>query len=290
MKITDIRFGMLRVPLKTPFKTALRTVDKVEDIVVMVHTDDGRVGYGEAPATAVITGDTHGSIVDAIRHYIAPRLIGQDIADLNRVTKLIQDTMEKNTSAKAAVEIAVYDLWGQLYGAPLYKLLGGGDPVISTDITISVDYIDKMVADSVAAVERGFESLKIKVGKDIGVDIERVRAIYAAVEDRALAVQVDVRPLAFPLRNGHLEGHLQLIEPIWINDARKDDVAVSVEGVPVAPGERPVRDAALPERVFDPVHRFYCRHGCTPLSWDGHSCPSPHADGQECPSYELVVA
>ncbi|MGN6090937.1 dipeptide epimerase [Luteibacter sp. SG786] len=186
MKITDIRFGMLRVPLKTPFKTALRTVDKVEDIVVMVHTDDGRVGYGEAPATAVITGDTHGSIVDAIRHYIAPRLIGQDIADLNRITKLVQGAMEKNTSAKAAVEIAVYDLWGQLYDAPLYKLLGGGDPVITTDITISVDYIDKMVADSVAAVERGFESLKIKVGKDIGVDIERVRAIYAAVEDRAL--------------------------------------------------------------------------------------------------------
>ncbi|WP_413624183.1 dipeptide epimerase [Luteibacter sp. Lutesp34] len=186
MKITDIRFGMLRVPLKTPFKTALRTVDKVEDIVVMVHTDDGRVGYGEAPATAVITGDTHGSIVDAVRHYIAPRLIGQDIADLNRITKLVQGSMEKNTSAKAAVEIAVYDLWGQLYDAPLYKLLGGGDPVITTDITISVDYIDKMVADSVAAVERGFESLKIKVGKDIGVDIERVRAIYAAVEDRAL--------------------------------------------------------------------------------------------------------
>ena len=65
-------------------------------------------------------------------------------------------------------------------------MLGGGDPVITTDITISVDYIDKMVADSIAAVERGFESLKIKVGKDIGVDIERVKAIYAAVEDRAL--------------------------------------------------------------------------------------------------------
>ncbi|UPG85075.1 dipeptide epimerase [Luteibacter aegosomatis] len=186
MKITDIRFGMLRVPLKTAFKTALRTVDTVEDIVVMVHTDDGRIGYGEAPATAVITGDTHGSVLDAIRHYIAPRIVGQDVADLNRLTRLIQGAMERNTSAKAAVEIAVYDLWGQLYGAPLYKLLGGGDPVITTDITISVDYIDKMVADSVSAVERGFESLKIKVGKDIGVDIERVRAIHAAVENRAL--------------------------------------------------------------------------------------------------------
>ena len=65
-------------------------------------------------------------------------------------------------------------------------MLGGGDPVITTDITISVDYIDKMVADSLSAVERGFESLKIKVGKDIGVDIERIKAIYAAVEGRAL--------------------------------------------------------------------------------------------------------
>jgi len=186
MKITDIRFGMLRVPLKTPFKTALRTVEAVEDIVVMINTDTGHVGYGEAPATAVITGDTHGSIVEAIRHYISPRLVGVDIADLNHITQLIQTAMEKNSSAKAAVEIAVYDLWGQLYNAPLYRLLGGGDPVITTDITISVDTIDKMVADSISAVERGFDSLKIKVGKDAGVDIERVKAIYAAVEGRAL--------------------------------------------------------------------------------------------------------
>jgi o-succinylbenzoate synthase len=186
MKITDIQFGMLRVPLKTPFKTALRTVEAVEDVVVMVNTDTGHVGYGEAPATAVITGDTHGSIVEAIRYYISPRLIGMDIADLNHNTQLIQSAMEKNTSAKAAVEIAIYDLFGQLYNAPLYRLLGGGDPVVTTDITISVDTIDKMVADSIAACDRGFDSLKIKVGKDIGVDIERVKAIYAAVEGRAL--------------------------------------------------------------------------------------------------------
>ena len=186
MKITEIRFGMIRVPLKTPFKTALRTVDTVEDIVVSVHTDTGHVGYGEAAATAVITGDTHGSIIEAIRRYISPRLVGQDIDDLNRITHLIQTALEKNTSAKAAVEIAIYDLWGQLYGAPLYQMLGGGDPVITTDITISVDYIDKMVSDSLSALDRGFESLKIKVGKDIGVDIERVKAIYAAVEGRAL--------------------------------------------------------------------------------------------------------
>ena len=186
MKITDIELGMLRVPLKTPFKTALRTVDTVEDIVVLVRTDSGHTGHGEAPPTAVITGDTHGSIVEAIERHIKPRLIGQDISNLNHICGLIQNSMERNTSAKAVVEIAVYDLWGQLHGAPLYQMLGGGDPVITTDITISVDHIDKMVADSIAAVERGFDSLKIKVGKDIGLDIERVKAIHAAVEGRAL--------------------------------------------------------------------------------------------------------
>ncbi|WP_305806237.1 dipeptide epimerase [Stenotrophomonas sp. YIM B06876] len=186
MKITDIELGMLRVPLKTPFKTALRTVETVEDVVVLIRTDSGHTGYGEAAATAVITGDTHGSIIEAITTFIKPRLIGEDIANLNRICGLIQSALERNTSAKAAVEIAVYDLWGQLHGAPLYQMLGGGDPVITTDITISVDYIDKMVADSLSAIERGFESLKIKVGKDIGLDIERVKAIHAAVEGRAL--------------------------------------------------------------------------------------------------------
>ncbi|MCH8536976.1 MAG: dipeptide epimerase [Alkalimonas sp.] len=186
MKITDIRLGMVKVPLKTPFKTALRTVHEIEDVIVMIETDTGHIGYGEAPATAVITGDIHGSIIEAIRTVIKPKLIGLDISDLNHVTRTIQNCIMKNYSAKAAIEIAVYDLFAQLYKAPLYKMLGGGVPKLTTDLTISVDYIDKMVADSLDAVDRGFETLKVKVGKDIGVDIERVKAIYAAVEGRAL--------------------------------------------------------------------------------------------------------
>jgi len=177
---------MLNVPLKTPFKTAMRTVKEIEDVVVIIETDTGHTGYGSAPATAVITGDTHGSIIEAIHKFIAPALIGRDIADLNNLTGRIQNALVRNFSAKAAVEIAVYDLYGQLYGAPLYKLLGGGDNVISTDITISVDYIDKMVEDTLKAIELGFETLKIKVGKDPALDIERIKAIYAAVNERAL--------------------------------------------------------------------------------------------------------
>lgn len=186
MKIQSIRFGMLKVPLKTPFKTAMRTVSEIEDVVVIMETDTGHIGYGSAPATAVITGDTHGSIIEAISKFISPVLIGRQIANLNNLTDSIQASIVRNFSAKAAVEIAIYDLYGQLYDAPLYKLLGGGDNVITTDITISVDYIDKMVEDSLNAIELGFETLKIKVGKDPALDIERIKAIYAAVSERAL--------------------------------------------------------------------------------------------------------
>ena len=186
MKIESIRFGMLRVPLKTPFKTSLRTVDEIADVVVLIDTDTGHRGYGSAPATAVITGETHGSIIEAVSKVIAPSIMGREIDDLNRLTGRIQSSIVKNFSAKAALEIAIYDLFGQLYNAPLYKLLGGGDNVLTTDITISVDYIDKMVEDAREAVELGFETLKVKVGKDPALDIERIKAIYAAIADRAL--------------------------------------------------------------------------------------------------------
>ena len=66
MKITEIRIGKISVPLRTPFKTALRTVASVEDVVFEIHTDTGAVGYGEAPPTGVITGDTTGAIIGAV--------------------------------------------------------------------------------------------------------------------------------------------------------------------------------------------------------------------------------
>ena len=66
MKITAIKLGRISVPLRVPFKTALRRVDSVEDIIVEVHTDTGEIGYGEAPPTGAITGDTTGAIIGAI--------------------------------------------------------------------------------------------------------------------------------------------------------------------------------------------------------------------------------
>ena len=181
MKIIDVKIEYISVPLKRPFKTALRMVNSVEDVIVKVITDCGNIGYGEAPPTAVITGDTTGAIVSAINDVIKKTIIGMEIENFEELIIKLNKCMVNNTSAKAAVDIAIYDLYGQLYNAPLYKLLGGYKNELTTDITISVNDPLEMSEDSLDAVRLGYKTLKIKVGKEAELDIKRLQKVREAI-------------------------------------------------------------------------------------------------------------
>lgn len=181
MKITDIIVGHISVPLKKPFKTSLRTVNSIEDVIIKIITDTGNTGYGEAPPTGAITGDTIGSIVGAVNDHIKKNLIGMDIENFEEIMLSLDRSIVRNTSAKAAVDIALYDLYGQMFHAPLYKLLGGYRKELITDITISINEPEEMARDSIEAVNLGYNTLKIKVGNDSKKDIERMNAIRQAV-------------------------------------------------------------------------------------------------------------
>ena len=185
MKITDISIGTISIPLITPFKTALRTVDRIQDQIVRVTLDSGECGYGEAPPTAVITGETGQSIAAAIRDYLAPSVLGLDPCDRDELFSRLDRAMAKNTSAKAALDIAIHDATARALNIPLFRFLGRRNPgqvrtVLETDLTISVNDPDTMAADTRAAVSRGFRILKVKVGKGGAEDVERVRRVREA--------------------------------------------------------------------------------------------------------------
>lgn len=190
MKITAIRLGTISVPLRVPFKTALRSVDSVEDVIVEIHTDTGAIGYGEAPPTGVITGDTTGAIIGAVKDHMTKTLLGRDVDEFEDLMIALNSCILKNTSAKAAVDMALWDLYGQLYSIPVYKLLGGAKKSITTDITISVNEPDEMVRDSLNAIERGYDCLKVKVGRESEKDIARLSAIRQAVPRETL-IRID---------------------------------------------------------------------------------------------------
>lgn len=182
MRIQAIETIPVAVPLTKPFKTALRTVTTAYAIYVKVTCEDGHIGWGEAPPTHVITGDSLGSITYAIEEVIAPQLLGKDIRNREELFHVINRSIVRNTSAKAAIDMAIHDLIGQLAGLPLYQLLGGYRNEIETDFTVSVNGPSEMADDAERYIGEGFNVLKVKVGiGEIGEDIERIRAIRARV-------------------------------------------------------------------------------------------------------------
>ena len=189
MKITSIKTTLLKAPLKTPFVTALRRVEALEDVVVVIECNDGSVGYGEGAPTPQITGETISSMIAAIE-FITPHLIGKEIEDLDDLIAVIHQTMVKNTTAKSALEIALYDLKAQSMKQPLYKMLGGTKTRFKTDITISMGSIEKMIEESLHAVSLGYETLKIKIGSNPKEDAARIKAIHNAL-DKHITLRLD---------------------------------------------------------------------------------------------------
>ncbi len=181
MKIDRIEIGEVAIPLRMPFKTASRTIDAVHNILIRIVTDSGTTGYGEAPPTALITGETKASIREAVMQYIAPSIIGMEIFDLDTITERLHASIVNNTSAKAAVDMAVYDLYAKILGQPLYKVLGGAKREIETAHTISANPTDEMVSDSLQAVQDGFSILNVNAGKHGLKDVESLLAIRKAV-------------------------------------------------------------------------------------------------------------
>jgi o-succinylbenzoate synthase len=181
--------GKINTPLKQAYKVGKKVITFSDEIVIKIITDTGDVGYGSAAPTPLITGETENSIIGAINH-IKHDIVGIDIDNLEEIMKVIHNSIFANNSAKAAVDMAVYDLFCKKYGLPLYKFLGGYKTVIKTDITIANDTVEHMVQKSLEAVMDGYTYLKVKIGNDVELDIERVKAVRKAVR-RGIKIRVD---------------------------------------------------------------------------------------------------
>ena len=190
MKIDNVHVSVETLPLIKPFKTALRTAVEIENIVVSVKLEDGTEGLGAAAPTLAITGDSTAGMMMVIQEVIKPQLVGRDIENINSLSKLIQSSCVGNTSAKAAVEIALYDAVSKRWNLPLYQYLGGKANVLKNDMTISVDEPEVMAKGALSSVKQGFSVIKIKLGKDWRRDVERVSRIREAIGEDVI-VRID---------------------------------------------------------------------------------------------------
>ena len=127
MTIRKIRTEIVDIPLRRPHVMSLMTVYEVNFLFVFAESSDGAVGYGEAaflggPTWSEESVESAKAVVD---RYLTPYMIGKDPERLEDLRMLMERLVRGNHFAKAAVEMALFDLVGKLRGVPVYDLIGG---------------------------------------------------------------------------------------------------------------------------------------------------------------------
>ena len=169
------------VPLKAPFITAFGKEENAENIVVVLRTDKGISGFGECNPFLPINGENIDTCYTLAR-YFATLLKGSNALDISGCLARMDRFIYANQSIKSAFDMALHDIAAQAAGVPLYVFLGGKkNKTLSTDYTVSIGEVKKMVYDAIKIKADGFPAIKINVGEGADPDIERVKAIREAV-------------------------------------------------------------------------------------------------------------
>lgn len=182
MKITQVDVFTLVVPLKGSFITSQSTRTYQKSVVVQVHTNTGLTGLGNVDPSPGYSEETPEEILSCLKDTLIPSVMHKDPREIVPRLADMDHQVEGHYHAKAALEMAFYDLSAKEQDVPVYRLLGG--PVRDTIPLIAWlgHKSPKESADEAAQwVSRGFGTVKIKVGKDVEEDIERVRVIRQTV-------------------------------------------------------------------------------------------------------------
>ncbi len=181
MKITNIHMWPVVMKLDEPYTIAYETVNSTTNIFIRIETDRGIKGYGCAAPDLYITGESPEQVQDTIKDIITSIIKGSDPLRISFIMEEIKSNIENRPSTTAAVNMALYDILGKVANLPIYKILGGFRNFIKTSVTIGILPVEETVSRARILVKKGFKSLKIKGGKEIGTDIERVLKIREAV-------------------------------------------------------------------------------------------------------------
>jgi muconate cycloisomerase len=196
MRIQSVEALPLRIPLKPAFcmVSALGRHDRSDYVLVRLSADNGAEGFGEATVMPRWSGETVAGAMAIIRDVFAPAVVGLDPADIEAVDRCLDSTCRHNWFAKAAIEMACWDLWGKSAGKPVYELLGGAVRGLRLRSRFSLGAYDLPRARQRAAelVAEGFDTIKVKVGGDPKQDVARVRAVREVIGDeRALVIDAN---------------------------------------------------------------------------------------------------
>lgn len=182
MKIVRVEAIPFAVPYKKPLEFASGSVHTADHVLVRIHTDDGLTGVAEAPPRPYTYGETQESIVAVIEKIFAPQILG--LTPLEReVVHARLDRTVGNPTAKAALDMALWDILGQSAGLSVSGLLGGYTDRMRVSHMVGFAPADRMVAEAERVRDTyGITTFKVKVGRQPYTDdVEACRALRDAM-------------------------------------------------------------------------------------------------------------
>lgn len=195
-RIEHLSIHQRSIALKRPFVTAIRTAHAVDALLVEIRDSDGRCGWGEAPISWRVTGESIESVTAAILGPLYASIEGLSSSDPEEGSRQLDRAVVRNSSARMALDCALYDLAARAADLPLYRYLGATSNEIVTDMTLSAVVAGSDTAQlALTAADharQGFRTLKIKVGAgadDLATLVEARKAVGAHVRLRVDANQ-----------------------------------------------------------------------------------------------------
>jgi L-alanine-DL-glutamate epimerase-like enolase superfamily enzyme len=190
VKITSIATRVERFKLVRPYEIAFRKIEAIESVIVELRTDRGLSGMGASSPEPHVTGETREACSEALREESLAWLVGKDVRELPSLCRLLRQRMRKTPAACAAVDIALHDVLAQLLGLPLVDMLGRAHERFLTSITIGIKSVEDTLREADECLARGFRVLKIKLGRSLEEDLERLHRLREHVGN-GIPIRVD---------------------------------------------------------------------------------------------------
>lgn len=183
MRIDRLELRLLRLPLVDFFETSFGRIHDKHFLLVTLG-GEGHTGFGECVAESdpYYSAETNETCWHIITRFLAPRVLGAAFEHPRDVFQAFTAVRGHNM-AKAAVEMAAWDLFARVQGVPLSRVLGGGRPEIESGVSIGIqNSLDQLVEKVDRELAAGYRRIKIKIKPGWDVEpVERLRSRFGAI-------------------------------------------------------------------------------------------------------------
>ena len=189
-RIARVEIYQAVLPLDEPFRIAVGVVRQIDTVVVRIVDRDGIEGWGEAAPHPQILSSTKETACAALAE-LAPRLLDKEASCIADIEMVMEASLCGHSEAKAAIDIALHDLFGKRVGLPVWRLLGGARPTgLPTSFSLGIDEPAVVADKAKGKVTAGFRHIKVKVGLEPRHDLAVVRAVRRAIGE-AVELTID---------------------------------------------------------------------------------------------------